>query len=110
LYDLGKLCGLCPKSQLKSDHLHKVITLAAGLTSFDSSDSDSVIVHTNGNKLNGSDNLDKEERICASADLESPIERLKEALSSKEKFQHHYLVCATNSKHSLIRFLIRHFN
>ncbi|CAG7734427.1 unnamed protein product, partial [Allacma fusca] len=83
LYSLGKLGGLLPKSQPKSDHLHKVISLAAGLTCVD------VPFEVTKVTVNG-----KTENQLLSNDetsTETPISKLKNALSSKEQFEQHYL-------------------
>lgn len=93
MYELGKLCGLLPKSQLKSDHLHKVISLAAGLVC-------STIAHAHGNS-NGNGVISGGDAKSASEVLdenqgETPIEKLKKALSSKPLFQQYYLVSIQN--------------
>ncbi|ODN03761.1 Trafficking protein particle complex subunit 10, partial [Orchesella cincta] len=87
LYELGKLCGLLPKSQPKSDHLHKVISLAAGLVCFDGAAHN----NTNGNGTSSASNSEASSDNLEEALAETPIEKLKNALSSKPLFQQYYL-------------------
>jgi len=96
LYDLGKVGGLLPKSQTKSDYLHKVISLAAGLTSFQET------CELSNNNSNGGSQICPDDLAPDSTSTSlppedepqtvTPIEKLKNALSSKEQFETHYLV------------------
>ena len=93
---MGKLGGLLPKSQTKSDYLHKVISLTAGLVPFQETSS------TGNSNSNGSssksvpDDSTPELSLSTGAGEEpqtiTPIEKLKNALTSKEQFEIHYLV------------------
>jgi len=65
LLELGNLCGLMPKQTPTSEQIHMVVNLTGGL------EEDSYKELPNGEK--------------------NPIERLKEALSSKDSFQKNYL-------------------
>ena len=90
-----------PKSQPKSDHLHKVISLAAGLSCIDLP-LESCSVTVNGKTE--SQLLNRQPEPVS----ETPIAKLKNALSSKEQFEHHYLV-RTKSYCSVIFLFYSHF-
>lgn len=71
LWELGKLCGLLPGTpDPSSAQLHLVVTLSAGMmdVEFNNSPQDSISI--------------------------TPIDKLKEALGSKQAFQTHYLELA----------------
>jgi hypothetical protein len=93
LFDLGQLGGLLPKCQPKSDYLHKVISLSAGLVSFEE---DATAVSSNGNSIQSVPEETAKGQVLPTAEngpqTITPIEKLKNALSSKEKFETHYLV------------------
>jgi hypothetical protein len=62
IFYLGELCGLLPKCEPTSQQLHTVVELSSGI------------------------------RDSNSGNLVGPVDRLKEALSSKLAFQGYYLV------------------
>lgn len=64
LYELGRKCGLLPGASVGSAELHCVVTLSSGITDF-------------GDE---------------SAVRPTPVDKLKEALSSSQAFTRHYLV------------------
>ena len=68
LYELGRLCGLVPGATVGSQQLHAVATLSTGVV--DSHDED------DGQELR----------------RPTPVDKLKEALSSQTAFTKHYLV------------------
>lgn len=65
----GKLCGLTPESSPTSEQIHLVVELALGIRD----DEDDHLPRNSRGKL-------------------KPVEKLKEALSSKSAFQRCYLV------------------
>lgn len=103
---MGKLHGLLPKSQPQSDHLHKVLSLAAGLAALDNNIISSANESKNSNNttnggsshtdLNNLSSLINNFNISTipqhDPSRETPIDKLKNALSSKKQFEHHYLV------------------
>lgn len=65
LFELGRKCGLLPGASVGSAELHCVVTLSSGITDY-------------GDE---------------SAIRPTPVDKLKEALSSSQAFTRHYLVC-----------------
>lgn len=63
LYELGHHCGLLPGGSIKSSQLHYVVTLSSGISDYQDD----------------------------STARPTPVDQLKEALSSKEAFNKHYL-------------------
>jgi len=99
LYELGKLCDLLPQSQPKSDHLHKVISLSAGLVVFQQEPTLSKLSQPYSKTSVGADTNEKKSignDFLSIQILVTPIEKLKNALSSQDQFQTHYLVRQIN--------------
>lgn len=67
LYDLGRKCGLLPGAKVGSAELHCVVTLSSGITEYEDD----------------------------SATRPTPVDKLKEALSSSSAFTRLYLVRIT---------------
>lgn len=81
-----------PKSQPKSDHLHKVISLAAGLACSNleqGNPSGNGFGKLAGNIVEARDTIGT--NTLPDSQAETPIEKLKNALSSKILFQQYYL-------------------
>ena len=70
LYELGRKCGLLPGSVIGSAELHCVVTISSGVTECEDD----------------------------SAPRPTPVDKLKEALSTSQAFTKHYLVWLTNAK------------
>ena len=74
LYELGCQCGLLPGGIIASSELHYVVTLSSGISDYQDE----------------------------SVPRPTPVDKLKEALSSKQAFNKHYLVCAPTFKFDLV--------
>ncbi len=92
LQELGRLCGLMPDQTLGSEHLHRVVELSAGIR--DDHYTATAVPDKSAPSENASAAADPSRRNSSNNKhlKVNPVDKLKEALSSKDAFQKYYLV------------------
>ena len=88
LLELGKLCGLMPKSTPSSQQIHLVVELSAGIQDDEEEEERTVDIRDGVSRLA----VSEPPSVMAVKRKQHPVEKLKEALSSKKAFQKCYLV------------------
>ena len=88
LLELGKLCGLMPKSTPSSQQIHLVVELSVGIQDDEEEEEQTADIHEGVSRLA----VSEPPSVMAVKRKQHPVEKLKEALSSKKAFQKCYLV------------------